>query len=347
VALVLLAFTSCSTHNQIEENPQKIEIEAVKAKELSKKEAPIFRIAMGSCDHEDASQNFWDIIRVKNPAVWVWLGNIIYADTRKSKLMEKKYYSLFNDPYYKIFHSQVRVTGIWGDHDYGEKDVGKNFSIKKKSKELFWNFMQVDRSNSLRYQEGVYRSEEWNIGARKVKLILLDTHYNRDPSADGDLLGEAQWKWLESEFTDSSDYDALLIANARQVLNDKNSNNTWATYPKSREHLLKLIEGSPVKIKILMSGANKQFGEFSHLSFANGTQVTEVLTCGLTPLEASEDVENPYRVDNVSTQNNFAMIDFFNDAKGLAAQLSLNDIETGNEINQVELKGGSSVSATR
>ncbi len=98
------------------------------------------------------------------------------------------------------------IIGTWDDHDYGINDGGKDFPKKKESKELMLSFLDVPAGDPMRKHEGVYSSHTYGSGKQKVKVILLDTRYFRDPlkestapntrytpSDTGDFLGEEQW----------------------------------------------------------------------------------------------------------------------------------------------------------
>lgn len=41
----------------------------------------VTRIAFGSCNKHDRDQSYWRRIRDRKPDLWVWLGDIVYADT--------------------------------------------------------------------------------------------------------------------------------------------------------------------------------------------------------------------------------------------------------------------------
>jgi alkaline phosphatase D len=41
---------------------------------------PVHKIAFGSCNKQYSPQPLWDAIAARNPSLWVWLGDMIYAD---------------------------------------------------------------------------------------------------------------------------------------------------------------------------------------------------------------------------------------------------------------------------
>ncbi len=335
--LTILAVIACST-------PQKI-VEAVKPADSNI--APTFRVAYGSCNDQEKAQPHWGVVLSKVPQVWIWLGDNIYADTRVPRIMEADYKKQLRNPEYQALMRQVRIVGTWDDHDFGENDAGGNFPMKRKSKELFWDFMQEPKGSLLRTQSGVYRSELWNIGKRKVKLIILDTRYNRDMlkqnnfheyiPTEGDILGAEQWLWLEKEMAESKDVDALVIANGTQVLGEEHRFEKWANFPKSKERLLKLLDESPTKIKILLSG-DRHFGEISQLKLPGGSMLTEVVASGLTHSYENADEPNPLRVGPLWPKTHFGLMDFYDEASSLRVKLSIEDLKTQKSVNSIELK---------
>ena len=48
-------------------------------------------IAFGSCNKLDKPQNMWDAVVANNPNLWIWLGDIIYADTEDMKALAADY----------------------------------------------------------------------------------------------------------------------------------------------------------------------------------------------------------------------------------------------------------------
>ena len=90
------------------------------------------------------------------------------------------------------------------DHDFGVNDGGADFAQKDVSQGLFLDFLGVPKDSPRRAQHGVYTSYTFGPIGRQVKILLLDARYHRPPpGSDGDILGEAQWNWLETELHQS------------------------------------------------------------------------------------------------------------------------------------------------
>ena len=101
------------------ETSENLDMEAFKPKPIDTLVAPTV-IAFGSCNKMDKPQTMWEHINANNPNLWIWLGDIIYADTTNPKALSAKYKTLKTNPDYKKLRTKAQVVGIYDDHDYGK-----------------------------------------------------------------------------------------------------------------------------------------------------------------------------------------------------------------------------------
>lgn len=275
------------------------------------------RIAFGSCNNQDKPQPLWQEVVQAQPDLWVWLGDNIYADTDDMQLMEQLYQRQLQHPGYQQLLQTCPVTGIWSDHDYAGDNANKLFAHKKQSQQLFLNFMGIPQQAEVRNQEGIYRTYTIGEGNRKVKLILLDGMYHSDPfkelmglylpDANGDMLGEAQWAWLERELS-NSDASVHLIASGLQVLPNSMSYTSWAAFPAARERLLQLIQKTKPAIPIILSG-DRHVGEMSKYKLNGYTYpLYEVTSSGMTHFREAKNGGNRYRIGEQVGALNYGML---------------------------------------
>lgn len=320
---------------------------ATKTKTLVPKEEGqlAFRVSFGSCSDQDEDQGYWDKILEKNPNVWIWLGDAIYADTKDLDLFKTKYQKLLTNPHYSKFSSQVQITGTWDDHDYGENDAGSEYPLKNQSRDLFWDFMGFPASSAFRFQKGIYRSETWSVVGQKVKLIILDERTFRDPlkkeggsyeETNGDMLGEEQWAWFEKELKESDDFSVLLIASGTQFLNDRHPFEKWSNFPKSRERFMNLLKESKVPAKIILSG-DRHFAEFAKYDLDSGNTLYELTASGLTHSYLGAVEYNPYRVGSLWNKTNYGSLDFLMRGQDLYLKAYIVDIQSGERVGDLEI----------
>ena len=214
----------------------------------------ITRIAFGSCNHQSLPQEMWENILVHRPDIWVWLGDNIYGDTRNIEKMKKKYNKQLSKPNYLTFLKYVPVIGTWDDHDFGGNNVDKSYPMKRETQQLFLDFIGEPLSSERRNQEGIYASYVFGEPGKQVKFILLDIRYHKEkPGQNSDILGEAQWKWLQEELQNST-AQIHFIATGTQFTSDKKTTERWLQFPASVKRMHDLIRTSKTPGIIFLSG---------------------------------------------------------------------------------------------
>jgi alkaline phosphatase D len=295
------------------------DLEAYKPKPIDTLTAPTI-IAFGACNKHDKPQTMWDAVNANNPNLWVWLGDIIYADTTDMKALAKMYKTLKNTPNYKKMREKTQVIGVYDDHDYGANDAGKSFPKKKQSKKCLMDFLDVPAKAPVRQREGAYNSYTFGKGAQTVKVIILDTRYFRDslvpdptkqrryiPNTTGDILGEAQWAWLENELKNSK-ANLNIIGTSIQAVADDHGHEKWGNFPNCRKRLLSLIVKTQPKNALILSG-DRHMSEVSKMDITGLPYPLYDFTCsGMTHIRSGTSETNRYRVGDMIVKKNFGVL---------------------------------------
>ncbi|SMC84477.1 alkaline phosphatase D family protein [Cellulophaga tyrosinoxydans] len=286
---------------------------------------PDFTIAFGSCNKHNVDNLLWDDVLNTNPDVWIWGGDIIYADTDKMPKLRRLYTLQDSVPGYMALRTKIPVIGTWDDHDYGLNDGGEEFKAKKESQQEFLDFLKVPKDSPRRSQEGVYASHVYNTVKGSIKVIVLDTRYFRTaltedtetrkrnkPNAygDGTVLGAAQWQWLSDELTNST-ADFNVIVSSIQVLSNEHGFETWGNFPHEVDKLKKTIVSSKAKGVVVVSG-DRHISEFSRTKVDGlAYPLIDFTSSGLTHTYSSYSGEsNPYRVGEVVFVISFGVLEF-------------------------------------
>ena len=284
-----------------------------------------FVIAFGSCNNQFLKNDLWPEIEKNQPDIWIWGGDIIYADTDNMKLMESYYELVKNNDDYKNFRNKVPVIGTWDDHDFGVNDGGAEYIKKDSAQQLLLNFLDVGQNDIRRKRKGVYHSQIFNVGEKNINIIVLDTRYFRTPltedptgenryvpnlSDKGTILGEEQWHWLEKELSNTN-ADFNLIVSSIQFLSYEHGFETWGNMPNEVEKLKSIIVNSKAQRVILLSGDR-------HISEISSTKIDSLkyplydfTSSGLThTYEEFISEPNQYRVSKVIKEKNFGVLRF-------------------------------------
>ncbi len=278
------------------------------------------RMAFGSCNRQDAPQPLWKPILANRPDLWIWMGDNIYGDSPVMDTLRAKYARQNANPDYQLLKASTPIIGVWDDHDYGINDGGKHFAQKKASRDLMFDFLNVPLDAPERKREGGYASHTYGEGEQQVKMILLDGRYFRDTltrvnrvyqiNSTGQILGDAQWKWLENELKTSTARVNFIVSGI-QILPTEHAYEKWANFPQEREKLLNLIANSGVQNPILLSG-DRHIAEILKLvdsRFPKG--LYEVTASGLTHTWSGiAEEKNSLRVSDLIAQLNYGLATF-------------------------------------
>lgn len=246
----------------------------------------VTRIQWGSCNESSDPQPFWPHLAQRNPDLFIWLGDIVYPDpilpgpVMNLKRLEHLYAVQKTLPGYGAFREKIPVIGIYDDHDYGWDNGGKYYPYKEQSMQLLLDFLDEPQHSPRRRQAGAYMSYTLGVPPKQVKIILLDTRFNReDPGPEADLLGEHQWQWLARELA-QSEAQVHLIGSSISVLSGDRFSENWSQFPQSQQRLFNLLKQQQPSGLVLLSG-DKHFGELRHTLLA-GQPVYEMVSSGLT-----------------------------------------------------------------
>jgi alkaline phosphatase D len=319
------------------------------------------RIAFGSCSDPSRDMSILNQVAADDADLFIYTGDNVYGDAYAwdATLPELRaaYSALAASPEFQALHAQTPILAVWDDHDYGMNDLGRNFTFKEYAERLFLDFWAVPENDERRDHEGIYTSGVYGPEGQRTQIIALDTRYFRSdltptpergaagreryiPSeaTDQDMLGEAQWAWLEEQLTIPA--DLRIIVSSIQVHADGHGWEAWRTLPQERERFYDLLAQSGAEGVILMSGDRHSSGIYVREDVI-GYPLYEITSSALNM--SFRDVNNesgPHRIGDMYAPVNYGVIDVnwqersvsleIRDANGnpvRAVAVSLNDLD--------------------
>lgn len=277
-------------------------------------------ISFGSCNRLDKPQVMWDAVAANNPNLWIWLGDIIYADTSDMRALWAHYKRLKVNSYYRKVTAKAQVIGVYDDHDFGKNDCGGSYPMKKQSKKCLMDFLDVPLNAPVRKRDGAYQAYLFGSGEQRIKIIVLDSRYFRDtlipdptkqrryiPNTEGDMLGEAQWAWLERELR-TSPANLNILCTSVQVVADDHGHEKWGNFPNSRKRLLSLIVKTQPRNLLILSG-DRHMAEISRMDLQGlPYPLYDFTSSGLTHVRSGLSETNRYRVSKLTLEKNFGVL---------------------------------------
>ena len=284
---LLLIFITCSLHSQ-----------------------ETYKIALGSCLHQDHPAPIWDAVKNNNIDSFFFLGDNIYGDVpsglpwklKRSYDKQKKVLPSW------LMSKQIHV--IWDDHDYGKNDGGGSYRFKEYAQDLYIDFWNIPDNDPRANREGIYYQQLQNINGLRVLFVGLDTRYFRSnieekddvylPNLEPDatFLGHKQWEWLKD--TLKQEHDLLIMASSIQVLATEHRFEKWSNIPSERNKLLTLLESLDSRV-IVVSGDRHRAGLYQY------NDITEITASSLNRPTYSEETDS-LLLGKTYTENNFGLI---------------------------------------
>ena len=247
------------------------------------------------------------------------MGDNIYADTADMAALDSMYARQRRHPGYRALRESTRVIGTWDDHDYGANDAGRTYPKRDSSQMYFLDFLDVPKDHPRREREGVYSAHTYGPPGRRVTVILLDTRYHRAPlthdpltkrvyfpNEKGDILGDAQWEWLEEELRTST-AQIHLIGTSIQAVSSRHAWKKWANFPQARERLFRVLDQSNASGAVLLSG-DRHHAELSRHDGAIDYPLYELTASGLTHHASPGDEPNRHRVEPLVGALNYGLV---------------------------------------
>ncbi|MBE2230438.1 MAG: alkaline phosphatase family protein [Chitinophagaceae bacterium] len=294
-----------------------------------KTEAPVTKIAFGSCGHQDDPQPVLAIAAEQSPDAFVFLGDNIYGDTDIMDTLRAKYGRLGAKPEYRQLEKATKIYATWDDHDFGRNDAGKWYPYKEASKQIFLEFFKEPAESERRKHEGIYTAEYIKTGDKTIQLILLDVRTFRNElrlyqkgdtlpyggffytpdyypyrTADSSLLGAKQWEWLEKELQKPA--DLRLIGSGSQFSIEYNGYEAWANFPHEQQRMLELIKKTKASGVLFITG-DVHYAEISRLQEEGLYPVYDITSSGITSTW-SFATQNKNRVEGPVMDNHIGLL---------------------------------------
>lgn len=268
--------------------------------------------SFGSCAIQNKPQPIWTTILNQKPQLYLGLGDNVYASRPEDKPISKSYKKQMQFAEFANFRKQIPMLGVYDDHDYGVNDGGIENPEKETAKNEYLKFFPLDKNFISSTQDGIYHEVVFGKAPRRIHFIFLDTRWFRDsleenpdknsmikffPTKDTKktILGKDQWSWLEKSLKKPA--EIKIIISSIQFLPTEHGFEKWQNFPHERQKLIQLIEKSPNKNMIILSG-DRHLGEISKLKTKKG-QIIEVTASSINRASKIFKEQNSLRLSAV------------------------------------------------
>ncbi len=190
------------------------------------------------------------------PDYVLWVGDNVYADTETDpEHIRRELNKMAAKPGFEALRASSDFLVTWDDHDYGSNDAGTEYPLKVESQKIHREFWQLEKEIPAEQQGVYYARMTSSAGGKKIQFIMLDGRYHRtNPRKhNADVLGEAQWTWLEAQLKQPADL-RFLVNGYQFLLQRPNRWEAWIKVGHSRQRLFDMLKAAAPAPVVFISG---------------------------------------------------------------------------------------------
>jgi alkaline phosphatase D len=296
-----------------------------------RKPAPDFSFLTGSCAYFNepavdrpgkpygGDSSIFESMAKEKAAFMLWLGDAWY--TREVDYFDE--WGLWNRashdramPVLQNFLKSTSHYAIWDDHDYGPNDIGMNYILKDKSREVFMNYF-INPSYGMN-NEGIYSLVSYS----DVDVFMMDDRWWRSadrmkdsidgkPNPDKQMWGKVQMEWLKNSLLYST-APFKIIATGSQVLNPVSPYDRLMNSPVEYDELMNFLKDNNISGVLFLTG-DRHHSEIIKVERTGTYPLYDVtaspLTSGTHSFSGSEK-NNPYRIYGLDQKQNYTKFSF-------------------------------------
>lgn len=249
-------------------------------KALPATSAVMTRILVASCYDEEKPNPALAQMARERADLMLLVGDNVYGDrdgqafvSNDADLSELReaFTDLASAPEFQAARAAHPMMVAWDDHDYGANDAGREFPFRRFAERIHERFWGLDKERDVGNWDGTYYARSFGPEGQRVQIIMLDTRFFRSEltptddygalgkerylpseSAAQDMLGNAQWTWLQNQLSQPA--DIRLLVSSIQVLPTAHGWEAWSTLPDERQRLFDMVDKSGAKGVVFVSG---------------------------------------------------------------------------------------------
>lgn len=296
-----------------------------------RKPAPDFSFLTGSCSYFNQpvydrpgtpygkDSSIFETMAKEKAAFMLWLGDAWY--TRDVDYFSEwgLWYRASHDratPITQNFLKSMPQFAMWDDHDYGPNDIGKNYILKDKSRQVFNSYFCNPSAGEN--GQGTYTMTSWG----DADIFMTDDRWwrsadktkdsvNGKPNPEKRMLGTQQMEWLKNSLLYST-ATFKIIAVGSQVLNPVSPYDKLKDFPVEYDELMSFLKEYKINGVIFLTG-DRHHSEIIKVERPGTYPLVDITVSPLTSGTHSfggPEKNNPYRLLGIDEKQNYAKFSF-------------------------------------
>lgn len=252
----------------------------------------------------------------ENAAFMLWLGDNWY--TRDVDFAEwGLWYRAHHDRAQPVLHDLLKKMpqyATWDDHDYGPNDIGTNFILKDKTREVFANYWcnpSYGEDGKGIYTQFSYSDVDFFLTDDRTwrSADEMPDSVNGQPNQDKRMLGKQQLDWLKNALRYSTASFKVVVVGS-QVLNPVSPFDKFRDFPIEYGELMGFLTDNKIKGVVFLTG-DRHHSEVIKVERPGTYPLYDVTVSPLTSgthVFGSAEKNNPYRVYGLDQKQNYGRI---------------------------------------
>ena len=218
-----------------------------------------FRVAFASCASTGSNNAVFASIVRNEPQLFVHMGDFHYRNISENDptLFRKAYDAVLAGPRQGALFRATAIAYMWDDHDFGPDDSDRTSPSRNASRLAYDECVP---HYPLTLENGGPSSIQQAFSMGRVRFIMTDNRYNRDPERQPDgpsksMLGLAQREWFLHELETAGKSHALLVwINSVPWITktDRHAEHGWQLWSGERTVIANRIRELGLANKVLM-----------------------------------------------------------------------------------------------
>lgn len=282
----------------------------------------ISRFAVGSCSNQDEPMPLWRHIIKEEPQLFLFIGDNIYSSKKEQKPPEYQYLKLDKTPIFQEARHKIPFLTIWDDHDFGANDGGFDNPQKMQYRKAYLDYWSQILPFLIEKDAALYYSTIFGPKEQSIQFIFLDTRYYRTPitqkqseqgyketipsnTGNENMLGDAQWKWLESELKKPA--KIRFIISSIQFIANAHPFERWGEFPQQKEKMLDLIKSTQAKNVFFLSG-DRHIGTIAKETVKGYGNIYDLTASSINRSKNLPEEIDPSYIGHSTAKENFGLI---------------------------------------
>ena len=216
-----------------------------------------FHFAFGSCARTGSENPVFDLIRQKEPAVFLHLGDFHYENISRNepRLFRAAWDTVLSSSTQGALYREVPFAYVWDDHDFGPNDADGRSPARAAARTVYREFCPHYPLPGGNGDAPIHQA----FSLARVRFIMTDLRSERSPGkmrpgTGKSMMGAAQKAWFKQELLEATRTHALVFWTSSVPWIGDRLSDQWAAYAEERRELANFVAEHQIRNLCILCG---------------------------------------------------------------------------------------------